>query len=157
MEDLEACCTENKEAIEQNTKRHENVDLSFNKLCPLIDEIFDVASPPGSTKYDCCHESYTGTAGQIGNAMLCTSESFLTLSGIYPTTATGTCATTCGSLPSNLVAGGAIPNFMPGGNQTLIEWKFLDLFKLWDVLIILIFNFYICRWRKTFDRKPQGK
>ena len=102
VEDLEACCTANKAAIEQNTKRHENVDLSFNKLCPLIDEIFDGASPPGGTKYDCCHEFYTGTSGQIGNAMLCTSESFLALAGTYPTTDTGFCATTCGNLPINL-------------------------------------------------------
>ena len=101
VEDLEACCTANKAAIEQNTKRHENVDLSLAKLCPLIDEIFDGASPPGGTKYDCCHEFYTGTSGQIGNAMLCTTESFLTVTGMYPTTGTGTCATTCGQIPIN--------------------------------------------------------
>ena len=102
VEDLEACCTANKAVIEQNTKRHENVDLSLSKLCPLIDEIFDGDSPPGGTKYDCCHETYTGTSGQIGNAMLCTIESFLDLTGIYPTTGTGICATTCGQIPINL-------------------------------------------------------
>ena len=44
VEDLEACCTAHNKSIEENKKRHENVDLSFNKLCPLIDEIFDVVS-----------------------------------------------------------------------------------------------------------------
>ena len=102
VEDLEACCTTNTAAIDQNTKRHENVDLSLNKLCPLIDEIFDGASPPGGTKYDCCHEFYTGTPGQIGNAMFCTTESTLTLTGIFPTTNTGFCATTCGQFAINL-------------------------------------------------------
>ena len=114
VEDLEACCTAHNKSIEENKKRHENVDLSFNKLCPLIDEIFDVANPPGSTKYDCCHEFYSGTPGQIGNAFLCTSESFLTLSGIYPTSPTGTCASTCGALPPNLVDG--MEAALPGGN-----------------------------------------
>ena len=101
VEDLEACCAAHNTSIEQNTKRHENVDLSLKKLCPLIDQIFDSSSAPGGTKYDCCHEDYSGTSGQIGNAMLCTTESFLTLTGLYPTTGQGTCATTCGSLPAN--------------------------------------------------------
>merc|ERR1712133_250878 len=94
VEESEACCAAHNQLIEQNTKRHENVDLSLDKLCPLIDEIFDGSNPPGGTKYDCCHEFYTGTSGQIGNAMLCTTESFLTVTGMYPTTGTGTCATT---------------------------------------------------------------
>ena len=76
VEDLEDSTAGNNKAIEQNTKRHENVDFSLNNLCPLIDEIFDANNHPGSTKFDCCHEFYTETSGQIGNAMLCTSESF---------------------------------------------------------------------------------
>ena len=101
VEELEAISAANNKAIEQNTKRHENVDFSLNNLCPLIDEIFDANNHPGSTKYDCCHEFYSGTSGQIGNAMLCTTESFLTVTGMYPTTGTGTCATTCGQIPIN--------------------------------------------------------
>ena len=101
VEDLEAITAANNKAIEQNTKRHENVDFSLNNLCPLIDEIFDANNHPGSTKYDCCHEFYTGTPGQIGNAMLCTSESFLSLAPLYPTSSTGFCANTCGKLPIN--------------------------------------------------------
>ena len=101
VEELEAISAANNKAIEQNTKRHENVDFSLNNLCPLIDEIFDANNHPGSTKYDCCHEFYSGTSGQIGNAMLCTSESFLFAAGLYPTSTTGTCATTCGILPIN--------------------------------------------------------
>ena len=115
VEDLEACCTANNRSIQENTKRHENVDLSFNKLCPLIDQIFDVANPPGNTKYDCCHEFYSGAPDQIGNAFLCTTESFLELSGIYPTSPAGTCATTCGSLPPNRVNG--MQDAMPGGEN----------------------------------------
>ena len=102
IEDLEACCAAHNQSIQENIKRHENVDLSLNKLCPLIDELFDVADAPGGVKYDCCHEFYSGTPGQIGNAMLCTTESFLDITGLFPTTATGTCATTCGSFPQNL-------------------------------------------------------
>ena len=101
VEDLEDGCAANNKAIEQNTKRHENVDLSLAKLCPLIDEIFDAANPPGGAKYDCCHEFYTGKSGQIGNAMFCTLESFLTLTKLYPTSSTGHCATTCGNIPIN--------------------------------------------------------
>ena len=109
VEDLEACCAAHNQSIQENIKRHENVDLSLHKLCPLIDEIFDVANAPGGTKYDCCHESYTGTPGQIGNVMLCTTESFLNLTGLYPTSVTGTCATTCGSLSPNLHDGMTSP------------------------------------------------
>ena len=101
VEDLKASSAANNKAIEQNTKRHENVDFSLNNLCSLIDEIFDADNHPGSTKYDCCHEFYTGTQGQIGNAMFCTSQSFLSVSGLYPTSATGFCATTCGKIPIN--------------------------------------------------------
>ena len=113
IEELEACCSAHNASIQENTRRHENVDISFNKLCPLIDEIFDVASPPGSTRYDCCYESYTGTTSQIGGAMLCVSEAFLGISPNppFPQTGTGTCASTCGNLPPNVVAG----EVMPGG------------------------------------------
>ena len=108
VEEMEACCAAHDLSIEKNTKRHENVDLSLNNLCPLIDEIFDVANAPGGTKYDCCHEFYSGTPGQIGNALFCTTESFLDVTGLFPTTPTGFCATTCGALPQNLKAGMAI-------------------------------------------------
>ena len=101
VEDLEASSAANNKAIEQNTKRHENVNFSLNKLCPLIDEIFYANNHPGSTRYDRCHEFYTGTQCQIGNAMLCTSESFLSVAGLYPTSSTGFCATTCGKIPIN--------------------------------------------------------
>ena len=110
VEELEACCAAHNLSIEQNTKRHENVDLSLFSLCPLIDEIFDVANAPGDTKYDCCHEFYSGTPGQIGNALFCTTESFLDITeGLFPTTQTGLCAATCGALPHNLKAGMTIP------------------------------------------------
>ena len=107
IEDLEACCSAHNASIAENTRRHENVDISFNKLCPLIDEIFDVASAPGGTQYDCCYEAYTGTTSQIGGAMICVSSAFLGISPNppFPQTATGACASTCGNLPPNLVSG----------------------------------------------------
>ena len=57
VEDLKASSAANNKAIEQNTKRHENVDFSLNNLCSLIDEIFDADNHPGSTKYDCSMNS----------------------------------------------------------------------------------------------------
>lgn len=103
IEAVEACCSTNNASIQENRKRHENIDISFNGLCLLIDKIFDVASPPGGTRYDCCYESYTGTINQIGNAMLCLPESFLGISPNppFPQTGTGACASSCGNLPPN--------------------------------------------------------
>ena len=40
---VEDCCSAHNKVMEQKTKRHENVVISFNGLCPLIDEIFDAA------------------------------------------------------------------------------------------------------------------
>ena len=109
VEELEACCAAHNASIEQNTKRHENVDLSLFNLCPLIDEIFDVANAPGGTRYDCCHEFHSGTPGQIGNSLFCTTESLLDITGLFPTTPTGFCATTCGALSQNSKARMTIP------------------------------------------------
>ena len=109
VEELEACCAAHNLSIEQNTKRHENVDLSLFSLCPLIDEIFDVANAPGGTRYDCCHEFHSGTPGQIGNSLFCTTESLLDITGLFPTTPTGFCATTCGALSQNSKARMTIP------------------------------------------------
>ena len=99
LEDLESCCAAHNSSIEQNRKRHENVDQSLEKLCPLIDQIFDTSSAPGGQKYDCCHEAHNETT--IGNSMFCTIESFLTKVPIYPTTPEGVCATTCGGFSPN--------------------------------------------------------
>ena len=101
VKQLKACCSANAALAEENRKRHENVDVSFRFLCPLIDEIFDVASPPGGVRYDCCYESYTGTPGQIGNAMICVLDAFLGISPNppFPQSDTGFCASTCGGLP----------------------------------------------------------
>ena len=101
---MEAAVAANTEKAEMNRKRHQNVDLSFNKLCPLIDEVFDVASAPGGTRYDCCYESFKedGNAdGKVGQAMICMVDSFLGLipSPPFEQTATGHCSTTCGALP----------------------------------------------------------
>ena len=107
-----ACCSANeilvanlteqfnqaKDLAEENRKRHENVDLSFAHLCPLLDVIFDVSSPPGGSRYDCCHERYSGTPGQIGNAMICTLDGYLALSQVFPQSETRSCASTCGDL-----------------------------------------------------------
>ena len=56
VEDLEDCCSAHNKVMEQKTKRHENVVISFNGLCPLIDEIFDAANPPSGAKYECYHD-----------------------------------------------------------------------------------------------------
>ena len=102
---------------EENRKRHENVDVSLMFLCPLIDRIFDVASPPGGVRYDCCYEEYTGTPGKIGNAMMCMTDSFLGISNNppFPRTSTGRCASTCGYLPAALQANSSmlIEKYLP--------------------------------------------
>ena len=100
----------NTATISMNEKRHQNTDNSFKKLCPLIDRIFDNSSAPGGVQYDCCHEEFTGTPGQIGGAMICLTQTLLTHSSETSTapfafTDIGKCDTTCGSFPNEYVAG----------------------------------------------------
>ena len=97
----------NTEKAEMNRKRHQNVDISFNKLYPLIDEIFDNgdANAPGGVSYDCCYESFKedGNAeGKIGQAMMCLTNSFLDALPfpLIQQSSTGSCATSCGALPA---------------------------------------------------------
>ena len=117
VKQLKVSSSDNAVLAEENRKRHENVDISMRRLCPLIDEIFDVASPPGGTRYDCCYEEYTGTPGKIGNAMMCMTESFLGISNNapFPRTSTGRCASTCGYLPAALQANSSmlIQKYLP--------------------------------------------
>ena len=92
----------NAETANMNKRRHQNVDLNFNKLCPLIDEIYDVTSPPGGKSYDCCYESFKegGNAkGRIGQSLMCQQNVLLSLAPIFPQTPTGFCATTCENIP----------------------------------------------------------
>ena len=92
----------NAEKANMNKRRHQNVDLNFNKLCPLIDEIYDVTSPPGGKSYDCCYESFKegGNAkGRIGQSLMCQQNVLLNLAPIFPQTPTGFCATTCENIP----------------------------------------------------------
>lgn len=104
---LEAAHENNTATISMNEKRHQNTDNTFQGLCPLIDTIFDTTDAPGAVQYDCCHESFTGTTGQIGNAMVCLTETLLSQTSPPPfsTTDRGRCDTTCGSFPEELVAG----------------------------------------------------
>ena len=101
VKQLKACCSSNAALAEENRKRHENVDVSLRFLCPLIDEIYDVARPPGGVRYDCCYESYKGVPGQIGNALMCVLDAFIQVSPNppFPHSPTGFCANTCGGLP----------------------------------------------------------
>ena len=101
---MEPLVAANAEKAEMNRKRHQNVDISFNKLCPLIDEIYDTTSAeaPGGTAYDCCYESFKedgNSNGKIGQAMMCLPSSFLSLVPSFPSTSRGHCASTCGALP----------------------------------------------------------
>ena len=96
----------NTEKAEMNRKRHQNVDISFNKLCPLIDEIYDNGddNAPGGISYDCCYESFKedGNAeGKIGQAMMCVTNQFLGWfpDPPFPQSLPGHCASTCGALP----------------------------------------------------------
>ena len=57
--------------IRVDRKRHENVDYTFQYLCPLLDKIFDTSDAPGGTQYDCCYQEYTGTTGSIGEVFMC--------------------------------------------------------------------------------------
>ena len=108
LETLKANVSSNAETIEMNRKRHENADLTFTKLCPLIDQIYDTTSAPGGVHYDCCKAEYTGDAsstGSIGGGMTCLSNSYLTspfFTAPYPVSAQGSCADTCASLPPAL-------------------------------------------------------
>lgn len=97
----------NTATISMNEKRHQNTDNSFKQLCPLIDSIFDDSSAPGDVQYDCCHEEFSGTPGQIGGAMICLAETLLSEAGTPPFAVTdrARCDTTCGSFPSEYVAG----------------------------------------------------
>ena len=68
---IEPQVTDNTEKAEMNRKRHQNVDITFNKLCPLIDAVFDVESSnaPGKVSYDCCYESFNeneNADGKVG-------------------------------------------------------------------------------------------
>ena len=92
----------NAEKANMNKRRHQNVDLNFNKLCPLIDEIYDVTSPPGGKSYDCCYESFKegdNAKGRIGQSLMCQQNVLLSLAPIFPQTPTGFCATTCENIP----------------------------------------------------------
>ena len=102
---LETQVAANTEKAEMNRKGHQNVDLTFNKLCPLIDEVFDVESAPGGDRYDCCYESFKedgNSDGKVGQAMVCMLDSFLGLTPNppFPQNTTGYRQTTCGDLPS---------------------------------------------------------
>ena len=106
MEPLETNVSTNAATIEMNKKRHENADLTFAKLCPLIDQIYDTSdNPPGGIHYDCCKADYTGTTGNIGGGMVCLANSFLSLPFLvqpFSVTDQGICASTCGTLPAAL-------------------------------------------------------
>ena len=95
----------NAKQAEMNRRRHQNVDITFNKLCPLIDEVFDVANAnaPGGVSYDCCYESFKeeGNAnGKIGQSLMCQQNALLNFIPYFPQSATGHCALTCGDLPA---------------------------------------------------------
>ena len=105
---LEEAHNNNTAMISMNERRHQNIDGSFRQLCPLIDTIFDNAThAPGGVQYDCCQEDFSGTPGQIGEAMMCMAQT--SLNGLNPspftTTDTGVCATSCGFLPMELISG----------------------------------------------------
>ena len=108
---LEELHNNNTALITMNEKRHQNTDQTFRSLCPLIDTIFDVSTAPMNVQYDCCHESFTGTTGQIGGAMMCITQSYLTLINPAPFSQTGrgACDTTCGNLPEEFIAGFSVP------------------------------------------------
>ena len=107
LEVLKEVVANNTQLSEVNKKRHENTDLTFKKLCPMIDELFDTASPPNGNQLDCCHEDFSGTDGQVGQVMTCVEHDLLStleLWGIAPFELTGQkeCADTCGSITDNL-------------------------------------------------------
>ena len=91
---------QSKALAEENRKRLENVDHSFERLCPLFDKIYDVASAPGGKQYDCCYEPYSGATGRIGNGMACMEDSVLGLTPDPPfnLTETGVCSNNCGTV-----------------------------------------------------------
>ena len=91
---------QSKALAEENRKRLENVDHSFERLCPLLDKIYDVGSAPGGKRYDCCYEPYSGTTGRIGNGMICMEDSSLSLIPDPPfnQTETGVCSNNCGTV-----------------------------------------------------------
>ena len=104
--------------ISMNERRHTNIDGNFRELCPLIDTIFDSSDAPGGVQYDCCQEDFSGTPGQIGEALMCLPQSSLDLLNPSPFTTTnrGVCATSCGFLPLELISG-----YSDGNNGKGIE------------------------------------
>jgi len=104
---LEEAHKNNTAKISMNERRHQNVDGTFRNLCPLIDTIFDNATAPGGVQYDCCQEEFSGTPGQIGEAMMCLTQSTMDLMNPAPfiKTERGVCATSCGFLPLELISG----------------------------------------------------
>ena len=109
--ELEEIHSNNTALITMNERRHQNTDQSFKEMCYLIDNIFDDSSHPGETQYDCCHETFTGTTGQIGGAFMCIPQS--TLEQLTPApfavTKRGKCDATCGTLPNEFAAGYQLP------------------------------------------------
>ena len=102
MDAIEATVVNITDTAEMNRKRHENVDYTLGKLCPLIDTIFDTSDAPGHVQYDCCYESHSDSGEHlVGQAMVCKLQSGLTQAANpeYPVTDRGTCASTCGDLP----------------------------------------------------------
>ena len=89
-----------------NERRHTNIDGNFRQLCPLIDTIFDHSTAPGGVQYDCCQEDFSGTPGQIGEALMCLPQTSLDLLNPSPFTTTdrGVCAKSCGFLPLELIS-----------------------------------------------------
>ena len=104
---LEEAHNNNTAMISMNERRHTNIDGNFRELCPLIDTIFDSSDAPGGVQYDCCQEDFSGTPGQIGEALMCLPQSSLDLMNPSPFTTTnrGVCATSCGFLPLELISG----------------------------------------------------